>query len=357
MIEMADSDLAIGYDYFTRLKEIVDFSVYKSTFLLTDNVIFELYADKIRRIFDRELAINRYLAIPSGEENKSLATVEKIARKMLDSGIGHDSVLVAMGGGTVCEIGGLSACLYRHGIDYINLPTTLVGQVDASLGGDCAVNLGSERDIIGLVSRPRKTVVDPGFLDTLSREQIKDGMAVMLKIAAAADSDLFGKLESIRCELIGADDSLKLELIERAARLKLAVTARDLHERGYRKILDFGQTTGRALEPCENNRDLTYGRALAIGMLVEIELSDFVCGLGPAVKARIKTNIKTLLRGSAAPNIKGEELWVKIQYDDRFSIKEVKFTLLEDIGIPRFKAVFKDQFLTAYNTVCRELWE
>ena len=355
MTEFAGSDMAIGYDYFGKLRDLVDLDSYRSSFLLTDNIIFELYSEKIRRVFERELANSRYIAIPADEKSKTLSMVDQIGERMLDSGLGKDSVLIALGGGAVTDLGGLTASLYRQGIDYINIPTTLIGQIDASIGGRCGVNLDSANNIMELFSPPRNVIIDPSFLDTLSKDQISDGTVELFKIAAVADTDLLASLESIHCDFIGASDSIKIGLIERAARLKLAVLARDIHQTGYSEILNLGHTAGDVICTYADTGKFASHQAIAVGMLVALELSEFICGLKQTVKARLAGNIKKLLGNLPRLNVEGDELWLKIQHDKTRDGKDIKFTLLADIGLPSIKVVYKDQFLTAFNAAIREL--
>jgi 3-dehydroquinate synthase len=352
---MANSDIMVGRDLLGSMKDIIDFTAYSSSFLLTDNNIFAMYSDKIGGVFGEELESGRYLSLPAGEKSKTLQSVGRIAEKMLSSGLNRKSLLVAMGGGMVTDIGGLAASMYMRGIDFINVPTTLVGQIDASLGGKCGVNLESAKNIMGLFSLPRKVIIDPGFLDTLTEQQICDGMVELLKIAAVADSDLFSGLESINCDLGGVDDSTKLELIERAARLKLTVVKKDFREKGYRMVLNFGHTTGHAIEACAKYEKFSHGQAVAIGILVAAELSDFICRLAAGDKERLKNTVKSLLEKTNTPAIGGDELWDRIQFDKKKDLGEVRFTLLEDLGKPQIETVIKDQFLSAYDTVYGEL--
>jgi len=350
-----DSDIMVGRDLFGNLKDIIDFTAYSSPFLLTDNNLFEMYSDRIRMIFHEELENGRYFALPASEKNKTLEWVGRIGEKMLSSGLDRGSLLVAMGGGMITDIGGLAASMYMRGIDFVNVPTTLVGQIDASLGGKCGVNLKSAKNIMGLFSPPRKVIIDPGFLDTLTRQQIRDGMVELLKIAAVADTDLFSRLESIHCNIVGVNDSIKLELIERAARLKLAVVVKDFRESGFRMILNFGHTTGHAIEACAGYGKFSHGQAVAIGLLVAAELSDLICRFTVGSKERLKNAVKSLLDKTTTLGIGGDELWDRIQFDKKKDLGEVKFTLLENLGKPQIKTVMKDQFLSAYNTVCLEL--
>jgi 3-dehydroquinate synthase len=355
IIEKTDMDIIIGRDLFGELKQKVDCTAYSSLFLLTDNNVFAKYNTEIREIFDEELKGGRYLVFPSSERNKTLEWVGRIGDKMLLSGLDRRSLLVALGGGVVTDIGGLAASMYMRGIDFINVPTTLVGQIDASLGGKCGVNLESAKNIMGFFSLPRKVIIDTGFLDTLTGPQIRDGMVELLKIAAVADSDLFSRLESIHCDLAAANNSVRLELIERAAGLKLAVVRRDFREGGYRMVLNLGHTTGHAIEACTGYEKISHGQAIAIGILVAAELSDFICGFAVKTKERLKDAAKSLLQKTDTPGIGGRGLWDIIQFDKKKTLGDVKFALLENLGEPRIKTVSKDQFLNAYDTVCREL--
>jgi 3-dehydroquinate synthase len=352
--EITNSDIMVGRDLFSSLKDIIDITFYSSSFLLTDNNIFTVYSDKIGRIFGEEMESGRYLSLPAGEKSKSLQFVGRIGEKMLLSGLDRRSVLIALGGGVITDIGGLAASMYMRGIDFINVPTTLVGQIDASLGGKCGVNLESAKNIMGLFSLPRKVIIDTGFLDTLTEQQISDGMVELLKIAAVADSDLFSRLESISCDLEGVNDSIKLELIERAARLKLAVVDKDFRENGYRMILNFGHTTGHAIEACAGYGKFSHGQAVAVGILVAAELSDIICRLAAGSKGRLKNAVKSLLDKTNTSAIGGDELWNAIQFDKKKDLGEVRFTLLKNLGKPQMKTVMKDQFLAAYDTVCKE---
>lgn len=353
--EMANSDIMVGRDLFSSMKDIIDFTAYSSSFLLTDNNIFAMYSDKIGGLFGEELESGRYFSLPAGEKSKTLQSVGRIAEKMLSSGLDRGSLLVAMGGGMITDIGGLAASMYMRGIDFVNVPTTLVGQIDASLGGKCGVNLESAKNIVGLFSLPRKVIIDPGFLETLTRQQMRDGMVELLKIAAVADSDLFSRLESINCDLEGVNDSIKLELIERAARLKMAVVKKDFRESSYRMVLNFGHTTGHAIEACAKYEEFSHGQAVAIGILVAAELSDLVCRFTSGNKERLRIAVKSLLDKTNTPRIGGDELWDRIQFDKKKDLGEVKFTLLENLGKPQIKTVIKDRFLSAYDTVYGEL--
>ncbi|MEE9553143.1 MAG: 3-dehydroquinate synthase [candidate division Zixibacteria bacterium] len=357
IIKITDLDIIVGRDLFGDLKHNVDFTAYSSLFLLTDNNVYARYLDDIRKNFDGELKLGRYFTLPSGEKYKTLEWVGQICEKMLSSGLDRKSMLVALGGGVVTDIGGFAASIYMRGIDFINVPTTLVGQIDASLGGKCGVNLESAKNIIGLFSLPRKVIIDPAFLDTLSGQQMRDGMVELLKIAAVADSSLFGKLESINYDLVKVNDSIKLELIERAAGLKLAVVNKDFRESGYRMILNFGHTTGHAIETFAGYGEFSHGKAVAIGILVAAELSGVICGLGAESKERLKNAAKSLLQETNILGIGGDDLWEMIQFDKKKDSGDVKFVLLEKLGKSRIKTVSKDQFLNAYNTVYGEFSE
>lgn len=353
--EKSDTEIMVGKNLFGGLKGNVDFSAFSSVFLLVDNNVYEIYIDEIRGIFGEELRGGRYLIFPASEKNKNLEWVGRIGEKMLSSGLDRRSLLIALGGGVVTDIGGLAASMYMRGIDFVSVPTTLVGQIDASLGGKCGVNLASAKNILGLFSLPRKVIVDIGFLVSLTGSQMRDGMVELLKIAAVADSDLFSKLESIRWDLMGANDSLKMELIERSAGLKLAVVKRDFRESGCRMILNFGHTTGHAIEACTGYGMISHGQAIAIGILVATELSASLCGFPSGSRERLKSAVRSLMKEINPMDAGGDELWERIQFDKKKDQGKVKFALLENLGKPQIRTVSQDQFLTAYNAAYGEL--
>jgi len=353
MTGFPESGFAIGYDYFGKLREIIDIDSYRSSFLLADENVFKLYSKRIGRVFDREISNNRLFTFPADEKSKTLVEVGDICGQMLERGVSEDAILIAIGGGAITDLAGLAAAIYRGGIDHVNVPTTLSGQIDVSVGGKCAVNIEKLKNVVGLFNPPGSLLIDPSFLDTLPRERIEEGTLRLLRIAAIADSDLLTALESIKFDFIGADDSMKLKLIERAARLKAAISAREKGGSWQGGIMGLGLITADAICAIMDIAEFSRGRALAVGVLTALELSEQMCGFGRDSKRRLFENIRLIYGNSLKISVDGDRLWTSIKYDKPWGGSEIKFTLLEEIGTPRTKTVYRDQFLAAYNDVWR----
>jgi len=252
------SDIRIGVSA-GRLKE---FAPRNRTLILTD-----------RRVRALHLAFFRgwdTLALDRGEKTKTMAVVERIAREMLRRGYDRGTTLVGAGGGVICDLAGFAASTYMRGIRFGFVPTTLLAQVDASLGGKNGVNLDRYKNIIGAFRQPEFVLADPRFLATLPRAEIRNGLAEIVKAAAIRDRALFRELEAGAERAAAGDVAILGKLIERAAAVKVAIVARDERERGIRALLNFGHTLGHAVEKTSG---LSHGAAVSVGMAAAARLS------------------------------------------------------------------------------------
>ena len=212
------------------------------------------------------------LTIPEGEENKTTATVELILKALLQHGFTRGDAVVAVGGGVVGDTAGYAAACYMRGIDWYNVPTTLLSAVDSSVGGKTGVNLLGVKNIVGAFHQPSGVLVDTATLDTLSPRLFAEGLAEVVKMAATSDASLFETLES--CSDIRA---VLPDIIASALRIKIAVVEADPTEHGLRAVLNFGHTVGQAIEAAASGRATAgeatfyHGEAVAIGMLYMAE--------------------------------------------------------------------------------------
>lgn len=248
-----------GFKQLELLKE-----KYNSIFVLTDENINTIYSS----IID---AVSSYkIVIPAGEEYKTLDNVCFIWNALLENNAGRDSLLVNFGGGTISDVGGFAASCYKRGIDFINIPTTLLAMVDASIGGKNGLNYNGLKNQIGLFSEPECVIVNTEFLKSLSQRDINSGLAEMLKYGFIADSSL-----------LDLDQDNYLNYVKDAAIIKDDTVKLDFKESGLRKMLNFGHTVGHALEAFYLDKDnyLTHGEAVALGMYSSLFLSVKYCGL------------------------------------------------------------------------------
>ncbi|MBQ5824500.1 MAG: 3-dehydroquinate synthase [Clostridia bacterium] len=199
--------------------------------------------------------------IEQGEASKSLETFGKLLQTMLDHGFSRKDCVVAVGGGVVGDLSGFAASAYMRGIDFYNIPTTLLSQIDSSIGGKTAINFGGVKNIVGAFYQPQKVLIDPDVLKTLPQRQISNGLAEAIKIALVADRELFAIIEKQDIE-----ENLETIII-RSLNIKKMIVEHDEKENGLRKILNFGHTIGHAIESTQETTDLYHGECVALGMI------------------------------------------------------------------------------------------
>ncbi|NOT74494.1 MAG: 3-dehydroquinate synthase [Cyclobacteriaceae bacterium] len=206
------------------------------------------------------------IEIKSGEENKTLATAQVIWQKMTDLGLDRHSLLVIIGGGVLGDMGGFCAATFKRGIDFLLVPTTLLSQVDASIGGKLAIDFGSYKNHIGIFQQPVTTHIATDFLKTLSTEELRSGFAEVIKHCIIADKAMWKKISK---RSLNTQDWLKL--VKHSVKIKSLVVKKDPKEKGLRKILNFGHTIGHALEGyfLTSGKRILHGEAIAIGMVME----------------------------------------------------------------------------------------
>ncbi len=240
----------------------------QTNFVLTDSNVFALYGDFFNRYFSK----TEIFVLPAGEEQKTFTSLGKILEKMTEVGLHRTSKLFAVGGGVIGDIGGLSASLYMRGIACVQIPTTLLAQVDSSVGGKTAVDLHGVKNIVGAFYQPQEVLVAPSFLRTLPAREIKCGLGEIVKYCAL-DRDIFEKLTSTDCAW--DDLSFLQSLIEDCIAYKTGVVTRDEKETGERKCLNVGHTTGHAIELATG---LSHGESVLYGAWLETRLA-IECGV------------------------------------------------------------------------------
>lgn len=224
--------------------------------VVTDSGVPKEYAETVCA----QCAAPTAVTLPSGEETKSFSSLQTLCRVMLEKGFTRTDAVVAVGGGVIGDLAGFAASVYMRGIDFFNFPTTLLSQVDSSIGGKTAVNFEGVKNVIGTFYQPSAVLIDPLTLDTLPKRQIASGMAEVIKMAATFDADLFESLENGNLPIE--------EIIARALQIKARVVEADTREAGLRRVLNFGHTVGHGIESAEGLGGLTHGECVALGMLV-----------------------------------------------------------------------------------------
>ena len=259
-------NIFFGEDAYAQLSTLTN--NYDKFFVLTDENIYSIYSSMIASMLPGKECVK--IVIPSGEESKSIENVMFIWNKLLEAKAGRDSLLINLGGGTISDIGGFAASTYKRGIDFVNVPTTLLAMIDASIGGKNGINFNNYKNQIGLFSEHQSVIINTQFLKTLNERDILSGLAEMMKYAFVADASF-----------LDLDSDNYMDFIEKAAMTKDEIVGFDMKESGLRKILNFGHTIGHALESyyLEKDNYLTHGEAVALGMYSSLYLSVKYCGL------------------------------------------------------------------------------
>ena len=245
----------------------------KEVLLIVDDGIPGKLIGKVEKILKEKSSKFHTLSMEATEEKKSFSSLEEIHDSLMDMGYSRECLLYAMGGGIICDMTGFAAATYQRGVDFILIPTTLLSQVDASVGGKTAINHKKGKNMIGAFHQPKKVLTDMIFLESLKYRQITDGLSEIIKHAIILDQEFFVWLEENINELLLTDSSLYKYAVSRSIELKESVVSRDETEKGVRKWLNFGHTFGHAIETFLNYSDWIHGEAVSVGILMALRMS------------------------------------------------------------------------------------
>ncbi len=236
-------------------------------FAITAPPIRKIWASALRKSFSQTGRKLELLEMPDGERSKTLARLEKLAAELVRRGADRRSVLLALGGGVVGDVGAFLASIYMRGIPVVQIPTTLLAQVDSAIGGKTGVNLPEGKNLLGTFHQPMAVLADPDVLATLPEREYRSGLFEAMKYGVIRNPAIFQLMESNRAGLLGRDGSLLEKLIAECIRVKAEVVSADEREGGERRILNFGHTIGHALEAEMKYKNLLHGEAVGWGMI------------------------------------------------------------------------------------------
>ena len=243
-------------------------------FVLTAPPIRKHWAKLLRKSFAKGNRDVEFFIMPDGEQAKTLAVLEKLAQQMVKAGADRHSVLLALGGGVVGDVGGFLASVFMRGIPVVQIPTTLLAQVDSAIGGKTGVNLKAGKNLIGTFHQPEAVLVDPEVLATLPERQYRSGLFEAMKYGVIRNPVIFDLMEEHRDELLKRDADLLERLIGDCIQVKADVVGSDEREGGVRRILNFGHTVGHALEAETGYKKLLHGEAVGWGMIAACKIGE-----------------------------------------------------------------------------------
>ena len=300
--------------------------------LVSNPTVLTHYGDRVRRALGCSKKPVIEVVLPDGETHKNWESLNKIFDVLLQNGLDRKAVLVAFGGGVIGDMGGFAAACYMRGIRYVQVPTTLLSQVDSSVGGKTAINHPLGKNMIGAFYQPISVQIDPQVLSSLPPREISAGLAEVVKYGLIADHEFFAWCESNAAALRALDAKAVAYAIRRSCELKAWVVSQDERESGMRAILNLGHTFGHAIEAGLGYGEWLHGEAVGCGMVQAAELSADLLGLPKEEVERVREVVRAIGCPVTAPNL-GFERWVELMgLDKKAEGGALRFVLLPRIG-------------------------
>jgi 3-dehydroquinate synthase len=323
--------IVVGNGIINQLGDYFDFSEYSGIALLTDKTILKLYGQRSIKALEATGKKVSLLTLPAGERAKSLKTVERGYKFLLENNLDRKGLICALGGGVVGDVAGYIAASYLRGIDYIQLPTTLLAQVDSSIGGKVGVNFGGKKNMVGSFYQPTAVISDVTLLKSLPPAEMRNGLAEVIKYGAAMDEELFRLLDQKK---EGELNTAELQdIVMLCCRLKAGIVEVDETERtGQRAILNFGHTVGHALEAATKLKELSHGEAVSIGMAAAARISAQVSMLDRSHISKIEGLLERFGLPTRCQGVRPDDLIAVIRFDKKTTRGQTGWVLLEGIG-------------------------
>jgi len=304
--------------------------------IITDSNVEKLFGKDILRSMKRHKIDAVLLSFKAGEQSKRLSVFERLITKVHKAKLDRKSAIIALGGGVVGDMAGFIASTYMRGINYIQVPTTLLAMVDSSIGGKVAVDLTTGKNMVGNFCQPKKVFIDITLLKSLPKDEIINGLSEVIKHALIQDSTLFDFLEKNLDQIMARNPNVLLKLIKRNCEIKANIVEEDEKEQGLRKIVNYGHTIGHALETLTNFKMFSHGQAIAIGMSVAGTISNKI---GMLTKKELDVQNRLLKRigfKTKVPNIPTARIVAELKKDKKIIGGRIELVLLSSIGNAKY---------------------
>ncbi len=342
-------NIHFGNNAYEALNELIYTNRYSAIFVLCDSNTAELCLPMLLPVIETEAAIE-IIEIDAGENMKTIDTCVEVWNALTELGADRKSVMINLGGGVISDLGGFIASTYKRGIDFINVPTSLLGMVDASVGGKNGVDLGHLKNQIGTITSPKMVVVNTDYLATLPQNEMRSGLAEMLKHGLIADAGYwskFGKLDDL-------DESDFESLVYDSVKIKNDIVMQDPTENGIRKALNFGHTIGHAIESYflanDDKPDLLHGEAVAAGIIIESSLAVQKQMLSADSFSEIKNLIKNIFETIIFHENDVSAILDLMIHDKKNEYGEIRFALIDSIGhIVIDQTASREQIIEAFR--------
>ena len=306
--------------------------------VVTNDTVGPLY---LERLLENFAGSRNIISLPDGEKYKTSNSAESVIDKLVECSANRDTTVVALGGGVVGDIAGFAAACYMRGVAFIQIPTTLLAQVDSSVGGKTGVNHPGGKNLIGAFHQPQVVLIDTDTLDTLPERELRAGLAEVIKYGAIADEPFLGWLESNMQALLQKESAALAYAITRSCELKARIVAEDEKETGRRALLNFGHTFAHAIENTLGYGEWLHGEAVAAGMLMAAAMSD----IDQAEQERLRALLQEAGLPTASPAISAEKLREAMQLDKKVQAKKIRLVLLHKLGDAYLTSDYSDERL------------
>ena len=306
--------------------------------IVTSSVVAPLYLQAVRSA----LGAAAEVIVPDGEQAKSWQGVEQVVDALLAARLGRDGLVVALGGGVIGDLAGFAAVVYQRGVPFVQVPTTLLAQVDSSVGGKTAINHARGKNMIGAFHQPAAVISDVATLDTLPDRELRSGLAEVIKHGFALDARFVDWLETNVEKLLRRDREALAYAVRRSCELKARIVAADEREADERALLNFGHTFGHAIEAGAGYGTWLHGEAVAAGMVMAAELSALMGDLKKTEVGRVRELVRRAGLPIAGPALAPERLIELMALDKKAAKGRMRFVVLESIGRARLRADVDD---------------
>ena len=329
LLKASPYEVIVGHDILARTGEFVHplLPAAAKCAIVTDSNVGPLYADIVRNALESAGFPSTVITVPAGETSKAISEAEKICDAMVEAGLDRGGFVVAVGGGVVGDLAGFAAAIYYRGIPHVQIPTSVVAQVDSAIGGKTGVNSRAGKNLIGAFHQPTLVISDATTLETLPKREFNEGLAEVVKHAIIREESMLRDLED--------PETLDLpSLIARNVKIKARIVAEDEFEKlGLRALLNFGHTIGHAIENTAGYGRYLHGEAISLGLIAALALSVKKAGLPQKDADRITAILKNFKLPTVLPaDLSTESLMAALRHDKKFASGQIRFVLTEHFG-------------------------
>jgi 3-dehydroquinate synthase len=346
----ASHDAHVGANILDRIGELARGAGLKpgACAMITDATVEKLYAARVEDAIRKSGFAPVVISVPAGEASKSLPTLELLYDRMTGAGLDRNSTVFALGGGVVGDLAGFAAATFLRGVPLVQVPTTVVAQVDSALGGKTAINHRHAKNLIGAFYQPRLIVADVSMLATLPDREFREGLAEVIKYGAIMDAPMIADLERDLDSILARHSNLLEQVVARSLSHKAAVVGADERESGLRKTLNFGHTVGHAIEASAGYGSYFHGEAVAIGMVAAARLSSQYAGFSADEASRLQRLIERAgLPTAMPPGWRDENFLRALGLDKKRAAGAVEFVLLDRLGHSLTKSLSIDDIVSS----------